>query len=162
MVACPFNIPRYEWNKPVPAVRKCDMCYERQQRGEKPACAEACPHKATVYGTRAELLAEAHRRIKASPKDYYPHVYGEHELGGTSVLFLAPFAMASLGYKAGLGKEPLPKLTWDVLSKLPGVGIISAGTLMAIWWITHRRDEVARFEAAEAAAGRNGRNGRRE
>jgi formate dehydrogenase iron-sulfur subunit len=159
MVACPFNIPRYEWDKPVPAVRKCDMCIDRQREGRKPACAEACPKGATLFGTRKELLAEAWKRIRKSPRDYYPHVYGEHELGGTSVLFLAPHEVASLGYKASLGNEPLPKLTWQVLSKLPGVGVVSAAALMAIWWITRRRDEVA---LAEGRVGGNGRSRREE
>jgi formate dehydrogenase iron-sulfur subunit len=163
MVACPFNIPRYEWEKPVPAVRKCDMCIDRQREGLVPACADACPKKATVFGTRKELLAEAWSRIKKHPRDYYAHVYGEHELGGTSVLFLAPQEFPSLGYKAALGNQPLPELTWQVLSKLPGIGVVSAATLMAIWWITRRRDEVA---LAEGRPGGNGRarasNGRKE
>jgi len=162
MMACPFNIPRYEWNKPVPAVRKCDMCIDRQREGKLPACAEACPHKATIFGTRKELLAEAWRRINKSPRDYYPHVYGEHELGGTSVLFLAPHEVATLGYKASLGDKPLPELTWQVLSKLPGIGVVSAAALMGIWWITRRRDEVAMAEARAAGNGRTNGNGKKE
>jgi formate dehydrogenase iron-sulfur subunit len=154
MVACPFNIPRYEWNEPVPAVRKCDMCIDRQREGKQPACAEACPKRATVFGTRKELLEEAWKRIRKSPRDYYPHVYGENEVGGTSVLFLAPHEVASLGYKAALGNEPLPKLTWQVLSKLPGIGVVSGAALMAIWWITRRRDEVALAEGRHAGNGR--------
>jgi formate dehydrogenase iron-sulfur subunit len=161
MTACPFNIPRYEWNKPVPAVRKCDMCFDRQREGKLPACAEACPKKATLFGTRKELIAEAWRRIKKSPGDYYAHVYGEHEVGGTSVLFLAPYEVATLGYKASLGNEPLPELTWQVLSKLPGVGVVSASMLMAIWWITRRRDEVALAEGKAHGNGRtNGKAGK--
>jgi Fe-S-cluster-containing dehydrogenase component len=53
MVACPFNVPRYEWDRPVPAVRKCDMCIDRLKEGKKPACAEACRYDATVAGTRS-------------------------------------------------------------------------------------------------------------
>jgi len=160
MMACPFNIPRYEWNKPVPAVRKCDMCIDRQREGKKPACAEACPKGATVFGTRQELIAEAWSRIKKSPRDYHLHVYGEHEVGGTSVLFLVSYEVATLGYKAGLGNEPLPQLTWQVLSKLPGIGVVSGAALMAIWWITRRRDEVALAEGRHAGNGRTheGRN----
>ncbi len=26
LVACPFSVPRYEWSKLVPYVKKCDMC----------------------------------------------------------------------------------------------------------------------------------------
>ncbi len=150
MVACPFNVPRYEWSKAVPAVRKCDMCIDRMREGKKPACAEACRYEATVAGTRAELLAEAHKRIAEDPDMYYDHVYGEKELGGTSVLFLAPAPMAILGYKESLGETPLPQLTWNVLEKLPSVVVGGGAALMGIWWITKRRDEVAAWERQQA------------
>jgi len=157
MVACPFSIPRYEWHSPVPKVRKCDMCYDRQMEGKPPRCAEVCPEDATTFGTREELLEEARRRIKESPDDYYPHIYGEHEVGGTSVLFLVPHEVASLGFAKKLGTEPLPALTWNVLEKLPGISIGGAATMLALWWITHRRDEVALVEADVIKPGRDGK-----
>jgi formate dehydrogenase iron-sulfur subunit len=164
MMACPFNVPKYEWNDAVPAVRKCDMCYDRQLRGEIPACAEACPNEATVFGTREELLAEAHKRIAEDPDEYHPHVYGEHEVGGTSVLFLSPVPVEALGFKASLGTEPLPDLTWNVLKKLPTVGVVGGSMLAAFWWITWRRDEVARVEGRKASTsglfGKESPNGR--
>jgi len=152
ITACPYNIPRYEWDNPVPAVRKCDMCIARLQEGKPTACAEACPAGATVCGTRTELLAEAHRRIAQNKGDYYPHVYGETEAGGTSVLFLAPHAVASLGFDK-LGTEPLPSLTWSVLSKIPGISVGAAATLVAFWWITRRRNEVALVESHTKESG---------
>ncbi|MHC4134059.1 MAG: 4Fe-4S dicluster domain-containing protein [Planctomycetota bacterium] len=145
IMACPFNIPRYEWDKPVPAVRKCDMCIDRQREGKPTACAEACPEEATVVGPRDELIKLAHQRIKDDPEEYYDHVYGEHEIGGTSVLFLAPYPVEQLGY-GKLGTEPLPSLTWNVLSRIPGLSIGVAASLVAFWWITNRRDEVALAE----------------
>ena len=90
MQACPFNVPRYQWESTVPAVVKCDGCLDRVREGKPTACAEACPTEATVSGARKELLREAHRRIEESPEEYYPHVYGENEVGGTSVLYLSP------------------------------------------------------------------------
>jgi formate dehydrogenase iron-sulfur subunit len=144
MVACPWSVPRYEWSALAPAVRKCDFCREGRARGEAPACVEACPVEATVVGTRKGLLAEAHRRIAEDPKGYDPHVYGETEVGGTSVLFLSPVSFAELGFAQGLGSEPLPGLTWQVLEKIPGVVSIGGTALYAVWWITHRRQEVAR------------------
>jgi formate dehydrogenase iron-sulfur subunit len=144
MVACPWSVPRYEWNALAPSVRKCDFCRERQARGEIPACVEACPAEATVFGSREELLAEAHRRIAEDPKGYYPHVYGETEAGGTSVLFLSPVSFESLGFRQGLPGDPLPALTWQAIEKIPGVVTIGGTALYALWWITHRREEVAR------------------
>lgn len=149
MVACPFNVPRYEWKSRVPRVQKCDLCVQRLDRGEPPACADACRYGATVSGTRKELLAEAHRRIEESPEDYHDHVYGEHEVGGTSVLFLAPYPVEALGFRPSLGTEPLPALTHAVLARLPAIVFCGGATLSAFWWITRRRDEVA---AAEQAA----------
>ena len=155
MVACPFNIPRYEWDSPVPAIRKCDLCFDRIAEGKLPACAEACPYEATVFGTRQALLCEAHTRIEQSPEDYVDHVYGETEIGGTSVLFLAPYPVEALGYKPILGEKPLPSLTLRQLDRVPAIVVGGSAALMSIWWITSRRDEVRAWQAEQ-----HGRNGR--
>jgi len=149
MQACPFSVPRYEWNKVVPSVAKCDFCVKRQAQGRMPACAEACPEEATVFGTRAELLAEAHRRIDENPDSYYPHVFGEDELGGTSMLILSPVPFDTLGFPRVLPHEPLSSRTWEMLSHVPDVVTIGGAVLLAVWWITNRRAEVARVEGAE-------------
>jgi formate dehydrogenase iron-sulfur subunit len=148
--ACPFSVPRYQWDSRVPAVAKCDMCIDRIRAGEKPACVEACMPEATVFGNRKELLAEAHRRIDENPDDYYPHVYGENEVGGTSVLFLSPVSFASLGFNMGLGEKPLEAHTLEALERVPGIVTVGGALLLAIWWITNRREKVALAEAAEA------------
>jgi formate dehydrogenase iron-sulfur subunit len=152
MVACPFNIPRYEWNNPVPKVRKCDMCIDRLEAGELPACAAICPAEATIAGPRDELLIEARRRIDEDPDAYYPHIYGENEVGGTSVLFLAPHAVAEIGYSASLGAVPLPDLTMRVLEKLPAVAVTGCVALAAFAWIVRRRNEAFERRASEALA----------
>jgi formate dehydrogenase iron-sulfur subunit len=157
MVACPFNIPRYEWDSATPAVQKCDMCFDRIQQGQKPRCAAICPADATVFGTREELLTEARRRLEENPDDYYQHIYGENEVGGTSVLFLTPFPVEELGYRASLGAAPLPRLTWKVLEKVPTVAVGGCVALAAFAWIVRRRNDAFEREAAEAA-GRAGRD----
>jgi formate dehydrogenase iron-sulfur subunit len=149
MVACPFSVPRYEWSNPVPVVRKCDGCFERQKAGQVNACVEACPAEASVAGTREELLAEAKKRIAENPGTYHPEIYGEHEVGGTNVLVLSPVPFAELGMKVGLGTQPLPSLTWNALSKIPKVVGVGCVGLSAIYWITHRREEVAAAERSE-------------
>jgi formate dehydrogenase iron-sulfur subunit len=163
MVACPFNVPRYQWNEPVPALCKCDMCFDRVAKGGKPACAEACPYEATVFGTREELIALAHERIRESPEDYHDHVYGERELGGTSILFLAPRPLDELGYRAIFGESPLPDLTRRQLDHLPRIVVGGAAVLTAVWWFTRRRDEVAAFEhgleSANGVVRRGGEHG---
>jgi formate dehydrogenase iron-sulfur subunit len=145
--ACPFNVPKYEWDRPAPAVTKCDFCVARQSKGKPTACAEACPAEATVFGARDELIAEARRRIAAEPDTYHGHVWGETEVGGTSVLFLSPVPFSELGFPASASDVP-PRLTHAALAKIPHVVSVGGAFLFGLWWITKRRDEVARAEAA--------------
>jgi hypothetical protein len=54
-----------------------------------------------VYGRRDDLLAEAKRRIEESPGRYHDsRVYGEHEGGGTQVLYLSHVPFERLGLPA--------------------------------------------------------------
>src|SRR5512146_2627432 len=80
LVACPFNVPRYEWSKLAPYVKKCDMCADRQANGQPPACVEACPVQASISGSREEMLIEAQRRILSDSR-YVRHIYGSEEAG---------------------------------------------------------------------------------
>ena len=162
MQACPFNVPKYTWDRPVPSVVKCDFCAARQAKGLPTACAEACPAEATVFGERDALIAEAHKRIAENPGTYYDHVYGEHEAGGTSMLFLSPVPFEELGFRVDLKQSPLPELTQAALGKIPGIATIGGSLLFGIWWITNRREEVARAEAAEAAVKRQAKEDRHE
>jgi len=112
MVACPFEIPAYEYHDPIaPQVRKCTYCVGRvQEDAACPACAAACPVEAIRFGERPELLEMAHKRIAARPDRYVDRVYGEHEVGGTSWLYLAGRPMRELGFPE-LGPEAPPRLT---------------------------------------------------
>ena len=98
-VACPFNVPKFEWTKSTPKIVKCELCKERLAKGLQPACTTVCPAKAVIFGKRAELLKEAHDRIEKHPKQYYPKVYGEEELGGTQVLYLSHVPFEKLGFR---------------------------------------------------------------
>ena len=97
-MACPFNIPKFEWENAVtPKIVKCELCRHRLAEGKQPACSEVCPRHAVIYGKRAELLQEAHRRLEANPGRYVPHVYGETEAGGTQVLYLSHVPFEKIG-----------------------------------------------------------------
>jgi formate dehydrogenase iron-sulfur subunit len=99
-VACPFQIPSYEFEKAIgPRVMKCDLCASRTlEGGKRPACVEMCPPEALVYGRRADLLELAENRIRMNPDRYEPYIYGEHEVGGTSWIYLLdrPYVEAGL------------------------------------------------------------------
>jgi formate dehydrogenase iron-sulfur subunit len=149
MMACPFGIPRYEWKVALPKVKKCTMCAPRQAKGLQPACTEACPVQASIFGERADLLKEAETRLKQNPSGYVQHIYGEDEIGGTSVLYLSAVPFEQLGFPTNMPHDPLPMYTYRVLSKIPNLVTLGGALLGGIWWITNRRGEVARAEKEE-------------
>jgi len=132
------------------------MCYERVVQGQQTACAEVCPEDATVFGDRDELLRLGRRRIQDRPDDYSDYIYGESEVGGTSTLFITPVDSDKLGLKKMNITEPLPRLTWKVLEKIPSLVLVLGTALTGVWWITSRRAEVQRAES-----GKNGGDGNR-
>lgn len=146
MMACPFQIPRYEWYSTTPRVQKCRMCIERIRNNDVPACVGACETGASQFGGYYDILRLAHETISNDPEKYVNHIYGENEIGGTSVLYISDVAFEDLGFKTNLGTMPLPDLTWNALSKIPSVVLVGGTLLYGIWWITSRRKEVAEFE----------------
>jgi len=138
--ACPFGVPMFEWDNPItPVISKCWFCYDRLQAGEPPACVDACPTGALRFGRRSDLLAQAHAQIATGNGRYVDHVYGEHEVGGTSMLYVSDIPFAELGFPTGLPNTAPPEETQKVMEVLPavivGVGALAAGTAA----YTHRR-----------------------
>lgn len=139
-LACPFEVPRFNWDNGIsPVINKCWMCYERLQAGQKPACAEACPTGTLRFGHRDELLAQAHAQIASNPDRYVDHVYGEFEVGGTSMLYLSDVPFEQLGFRVDLPRSGPPEETEKIMSKLPyvigGVAAVMTGTAV----YTHRK-----------------------
>ncbi len=143
IMSCPYGIPRYDWAEPVPLVRKCTMCYHRIREGRVPACVEACPEKATIFGPRDQLLAEAQRRIDAHSGKYIDRVFGETEIGGTSVMYISDISLDFLAFKPDLGDKPLPTLTWAALSKVPPLVVAMGGLMTGVYWVIERRIKLA-------------------
>lgn len=97
-IACPFNIPRFQWDRTIPQIVKCDLCRNTNLKAKGiTACAEVCPTGAIFFGKRKDLLAEAKQRLQQEPRKYVPHIYGEHEVGGTNHLYLAALPFTKLG-----------------------------------------------------------------
>ena len=146
MLACPFGVPKYEWEKVLPRVRKCTMCPDRVSKGRQTACAEICPTGATKFGDRDELIAEAQQRIRDNPGKYVNHIYGLTEVGGTSVFLLSSVPFEEFGYRSDMVTEAMPLLTYRVLTHVPDLVTLGSVLLGGIWWITNRREEVAAAE----------------
>ena len=110
-LACPFNIPKYQWNTAFPKMVKCEMCRHLLAKGRIPACCEVCPRRAVIFGRVTDLLADAKDRLVRHPNRYYPKIYGESDAGGTKVLYLSAegISFEKLGLPA-IGDEPVPEL----------------------------------------------------
>ncbi len=145
MVACPFEIPAYEYYDPItPRVRKCTFCYERiSKEGGLPGCAEICPVEALTFGKRSTLLGLARKRIKEDPARYIDHIYGEKELGGTSWMYISGEPFETLGFRS-LPDQPVPRLTETIQHSLfsylwsPALLFALLGGLM---WSTKKRQD---------------------
>lgn len=156
MMACPYGIPRYDWGEAVPYVRKCVMCHENIKAGKQtqPSCTEACPVGATIYGERDELIAEAHKRIKDNPGKYIDKVWGEHEIGGTGVLYISNVDLSFLTYGRPLDNTPLPARTRPAMhAVLPTFGTM-VGTMAGLSWIIKRRIDLSEPSAPGSEADR--------
>ncbi len=114
MVACPFQIPAFEYHKALdPRIMKCDFCFSRTNEGKLPACVEICPVEALTYGNRTELIRVAENRIRNYPERYIDHIYGEGEVGGTSWIYLAGKEFKELEFPA-LGNIPAPGVSESI------------------------------------------------
>ncbi len=97
-IACAYNIPKFQWDKSLPQIVKCDLCKNTNLREKGiSACAEVCPAGAIKFGKRKDLLEEAKVRLQENPDKYIAHIYGEHEGGGTNHLYLASMPFNKLG-----------------------------------------------------------------
>jgi Fe-S-cluster-containing dehydrogenase component len=119
MISCPYNIPKFEYNEWNPDIQKCTMCYGRLQEGKRPACVEACPADALMFGQKRDLMEIARVRIYNHPRQYVRHIYGEQEVGGTGWLYLASVPFDQLGFPTHLGTTPYPEYTKEFLYSVP-------------------------------------------
>jgi Fe-S-cluster-containing dehydrogenase component len=153
MIACPFNIPTYEYSEPLtPRIRKCHLCQPRLEKGLLPGCVESCPKEALTFGPRKKLIREARQRIDKHPDRYQDHIYGEREMGGTSWLYLAGQPFGQLGMREDLGFQSAPSLTAGPLAAVPIIVGLWPVLLTGIYAISKRKDKIAQQERIEAVA----------
>ncbi len=151
MVACPFNIPAYTYHDPLtPKVTKCTLCQPLIQEGKLPGCVEICPSEALLFGRRQELVKLARQRIHKNPDHYVDHIYGEHEMGGTSWLYLSGIPFEQVGMREDLGITSAPELTAGALGSVPIIVGLWPVLLTGVYAISQRKEKIARQEQAEA------------
>jgi formate dehydrogenase iron-sulfur subunit len=144
--ACPFGVPTYEWEDPFGLISKCQFCFGRLHDGKPPACVEACPNGALRFGQREELLAQAHAQIASDPGRYVDHVYGETEVGGTSMMYLSPVPFDQLGFPS-LDSDAIPHYAEAVMKRTPLVAATVASAAVGLNWVLKQRDrKLARVE----------------
>lgn len=137
--ACPFGVPTYDWNNPLGLIHKCQLCFQqRVAKGETPACVGACPNGALRFGKRRELLAQAHAEIAGHPANYIDHVYGEHEAGGTSMLYLSAVPFEQLRFPQ-LGNGGISQAAETVMGLTPAVALSVATLATGLHLILRRR-----------------------
>lgn len=112
--ACPWDIPQRQtgvglYLDILPAfagngvMYKCDRCYQKLEKGEQPACIEACPEDVQTIGKRSDMIKKA--RKLAKEMDGY--LYGLEENGGTNTIYVSPVPFDQLVYDTGKGKPHL-------------------------------------------------------
>lgn len=141
-LACPFKVPRFEWNKVIPEITKCTMCADRVAAGLEPACAKACPTDAIVFGERDELITEAESRIRNNPTGYVHHIYGKDEAGGTCVMHISNVPFEDIGFDTKVPKEVIVSKAEHAMKPIPyvltGLGLVLGG----VSWIVNRKKQL--------------------
>jgi formate dehydrogenase iron-sulfur subunit len=171
LLACPWDVPTAEWNSLAPKISKCTHCADRADQPlpiafngnplshdagmrfaesiATPACVKACPADALRYGTRDEMLALAHKRISDRPDKYVDHIYGEKELGGTSVVYLSAVPFEKLGFPT-FGEKPFPAFTRAALGAVPPA-VMSMGALLGAAYAFFRKRVQAVADGSAAS-----------
>ncbi len=114
---CPWDVPQRQtgvglYLDILPALAgngvmyKCDRCYQKLEKGENPACIEACPEDVQTIGPRSEMVEYAH----ALAKETRGYIYGERENGGTNTIYVSPVPFDQLILEMGKGKPPMEKV----------------------------------------------------
>ncbi len=140
MVACPYQIPTYEYDVALnPKVQKCTLCFHRTSKeGGVPGCVEICPTQCMTFGKRKDVLEVAKSKIAENPDKYVDHVYGEHEVGGSSWVYISSKPFNEIGLPE-LPNESPPRLTESIQhgifkNFIPQIGLFAAlGTVATIF-----------------------------
>lgn len=145
---CPFEAPKLSEEYEI--ARKCTMCIDRQHAGLRPACVTTCPTGATMFGERNDLVEVAKQRARQYKRGV---VYGLHEAGGCSVLYVLPYGRQYEGFPEKPGPRlgmigSAPRLAGPGLCGLPAAGVVTLGSVaLGLAKLAERKAKVRRGEA---------------
>jgi len=143
MIACPFYIPTFKYSSAFhPRILKCIFCYDtRLKYGREPACVEACPQDALLFGNRDTLIKIGRRRIEEKGDRYVDHIYGEYEAGGTSWLYLSSVPFEEVGFNTDISDEPILDSVKNFLGIVPMVLTIWPALFTGFHLLATRKDK---------------------
>jgi formate dehydrogenase iron-sulfur subunit len=170
--ACPWGVPTAEWDSLAPKIQKCTHCADRadqplplarnghvlNQEENKlyranvvvPACVKACPADALKFGNREDILKEARTRVSDRPEKYVDHIYGEKEVGGTSVLYLSSVPFEKLGFP-DVGTKAYPAVSKIAIHSVPPA-VLAVGALLGGIYAFLKRRSFAMANGPEAVS----------
>ncbi len=148
MVACPFYIPAFRYSSAFdPRIMKCIFCYDtRLKKGKPPACVESCPQEALTFGRRDDLIHIARQRIRENSNAYVNHIYGEHEAGGTSWMYISPVDFEEAGFDTSVPKEPILNYVKDFLAIVPMVLTIWPALFAGFHLLANRKEAIKKID----------------
>lgn len=141
MYACPFGIPTFEWKNQLALIKKCDNCADLVAAGQQPACVQVCPVQALQYGKREELLIIAKERINDPKANYVKEIYGEEQVGGTSMMYLSALPFERYGLRNMPEVSPA-EVNREVMHMTPFIGGAMAVVLSAIYFVFKSRGQT--------------------
>jgi len=175
MLACPFSIPKFEWDHPLPMLTKCSMCSARVENGDAPACVAVCPTDVMKYGEYDDLLQEAKailarnreylRQIYSEEeidtlfaRNYVQHIYGEEEAGGTLWIYISDTPFEELGFKMNVPTKAIPAYTKGYTLKGLITGVVWGGILTCLYFVigAASRHAAVKAEKTQTAHGQSG------
>jgi formate dehydrogenase iron-sulfur subunit len=149
---CPFDIPRLGDADIITGEAKsskCTFCQDRVTNGLTPACSQACPTGAILFGERDDIVLTGRQRVDALKQKGLSdaRLYGEKELGGLHQMYV----LEEKASVYGLPDKPKYPASGTLLQKvIQPLGNVAFGAAIvgsvAAFFITRRNIKMEEVE----------------
>jgi Fe-S-cluster-containing dehydrogenase component len=106
-IACPYDIPKFQWDQAFPQIAKCQLCAHRLVQGGYAACCEFCPNGASIFGDVQDLIKEAQRRLTLKPGETANYPLHRIDTAETRRHLVVPYQKEIFGLKDGGGTQAI-------------------------------------------------------